>query len=765
MKFLRKLTVIIVAAVLLSAGALLSADAANKFPTAYINTSQVNIRSGAGINYGVIANYPKKTKVKLLNGMLYNNDWYRIKLPDGQKGYIHQDYLTINNNQLYIAAANKGWAGYSFKLKNFVNTTGAEPKWTSSNKKIAIVKDGEITCLKAGTATITVKAGEKSVSSELTVEKAAVTLSADELEMFNDDDPVALNATCVKPVTFKSSDTMVASVSSSGKVTPVGPGVAKITAKSNSGSASCVVTVIKREIHLDVTKSTIYVGCYSHLTATGGKTGYSFKSSDTGILTVDSGGYIKGVSAGKAKITVTSGNLTKTKTFTVKSGTNVNLSHTEGTVNADMTYYVKSTTDGVKWGTSDKSVATVDGGFVKGIKKGKAIIYAYTSTGEKDFVINVKSAEAVRFAYTSENCVLLGKEVTLYAITDAKRKAVKFRLTDSDEVSTWVKNAKCEIQDGRCIWSASTVMNKAGVYKLEAYSQGKTSGNWSTSNGGKSTFMVSSVTSRKTTTYDAKRATTSIIKVIAEHEGFLSTVTPDELVYDAPTVGYGRVVFPGTTFYNGMTKTEAMAYLVKTVNDSGFTSRVNKLLTENKIKFNQYHFDALVCFSYNLGAYYIEDDDTIMSILKNTYGKESYKLTGYINGEGVALRKGPGTDKKLLKNLSAHTIVTLDSTKVYEDKWYKVTADDGTVGYVYKSYITRRTTDTAVRDLKNTSYAKFKKWILPIHHASGNCYWGLLYRRIDETELFFFGDYTLDGNENKYNMSYYCAYDPTFGIG
>ena len=37
---------------------------------------------------------------------------------------------------------------------------------------------------------------------------------------------------------------------------------------------------------------------------------------------------------------------------------------------------------------------------------------------------------------------------------------------------------------------------------------------------------------------------------------------------------------------------------------------------------------------------------------------------------------------------------------------------------------------------------------LQYHHAAGSCYWGLLYRRIDEMEIFFYGDYARDG-QNK----------------
>ena len=72
--------------------------------------------------------------------------------------------------------------------------------------------------------------------------------------------------------------------------------------------------------------------------------------------------------------------------------------------------------------------------------------------------------------------------------------------------------------------------------------------------------------------------------------------------------------------------------------------------------------------------------------------------------------------------------------------------------------------DTTVRDLRNINYSKFRNWMLARHHASGTCYWGLLYRRIDEVELFMFGDYSVDGSSNKYNMQYSCSGNPSFAV-
>ena len=43
-----------------------------------------------------------------------------------------------------------------------------------------------------------------------------------------------------------------------------------------------------------------------------------------------------------------------------------------------------------------------------------------------------------------------------------------------------------------------------------------------------------------------------------------------------------------------MTKDEAMAYLVESVETDGYVSKTNRFLLDNKIKFNQRQFDAIV---------------------------------------------------------------------------------------------------------------------------------------------------------------------------
>ena len=63
----------------------------------YVNGDYVNFRSGAGTNYSVITTMRKNTKFIFVDGKLYNNDWYKIKLDSNlQTGYINKDYASVS---------------------------------------------------------------------------------------------------------------------------------------------------------------------------------------------------------------------------------------------------------------------------------------------------------------------------------------------------------------------------------------------------------------------------------------------------------------------------------------------------------------------------------------------------------------------------------------------------------------------------------------------------------------------------------------------
>ena len=131
--------------------------------------------------------------------------------------------------------------------------------WTSSNSSIASVdQDGTVHALGAGTATITASATDgsgKYATCTVTVTGTSVPVTGVSLNRatlsLNTGETSALTATVApatatnKSVTWASSNTSVATVSSSGVVTAVGAGSATITVTTQDGgfTASCAVTV------------------------------------------------------------------------------------------------------------------------------------------------------------------------------------------------------------------------------------------------------------------------------------------------------------------------------------------------------------------------------------------------------------------------------------------------------------------------------------------------------------------------------------------
>src|SRR5438309_1844447 len=82
---------------------------------------------------------------------------------------------------------------------------------------------------------------------------------------------------------------------------------------------------------------------------------------------------------------------------------------------------------------------------------------------------------------------------------------------------------------------------------------------------------------------------------IKQHEGYSDKVYKDRA--GNPTIGYGHLIKEGEDFSKGITKEQATALLAQDV--KGAVAAVNDKLN---VKVSQTKFDALVDFTYNLGA-------------------------------------------------------------------------------------------------------------------------------------------------------------------
>ena len=211
--------------------------------------------------------------------------------------------------------------------------------WRSSNTDIATVEKGVVTAKKAGKANIsaTTHNGHTTlcVVNVKPIEVTAIKLNASAGNI-NVGKTVQLTATITpsnatnKTVTWKSSNTGVATVSSSGLVTAKAAGTANITASSNNGlsaiyKATVVIPVSGVTIKLSdkaVTTATTTVGSSVQFTAVVSPSNatnktVTWKSSNTKIATVNSAGKVSAKRTGTVNITATSGGKTATVKLTI----------------------------------------------------------------------------------------------------------------------------------------------------------------------------------------------------------------------------------------------------------------------------------------------------------------------------------------------------------------------------------------------------------------------------------------------------------------
>ena len=758
---------------------------ASASPTAgasgYVNDSYVNLRSGAGTSYSVVTCMDKNTKFTYVDGKLYNSSWYKIKLSSGTTGYIYKDYATLSStNTESTTTSSSGYitgdyvnlrsgAGTSYSV---VTTMNKNTSFTLVNTKLYNTSWYNIKLSNGKTGYVHKDYVKITASSDTDDSESSVTTG------YVNDDYVNLRSgagTSYSVVTCMRKNTAFTFVStklynsswyniklSDGKTGYIYYSYATKNTTSSDNNSGGTDSGTSTGIKLSDSSETIYVGNKYALTATGASS-VKWSSSNTSVATVDSNGVVTANKSGSATIKATSGSQYASCTITVKSGSTVNISSTSiNNMRRGKSVLLKSTTSGVSWKSSNTSIATVNNGIVDTKSNGYVTITAYTSSGAATCLIKVIGRDNIRFVYASPNSAPLNSTVTFKAITDTDRNAVRFVVSNGS--TSYTVNATSKVQDGDTyIWSGSKKLTSSGKWTVKAYAKYKTSTEYLTTSGnGEGEVFVTSSTDTTTTVCAERRASDDVINLIANYEGFLTSVTADYITSD-PTLGYGKVVTTNEQFYNNLTKNEAYAYLCQTVNSGGYTTRTNSFLLNNDIKFNQKQFDSLVCFAYNVGASAIYNDSDLQSVLLNTGTGSTVKAgaSGYVNADSVNLRSGAGTGYTVLSCMSKNTKFTFVDGKVYNSNWYKVKLSNGTTGYIYKSYAS---VSGGSRDLNNVNQQEYLNNFLQYHHAAGSCYWGLIYRRIDEAEVFFYGDYTRDGQYNKKGFDFTCKVNSSFGI-
>lgn len=441
----------------------------------------------------------------------------------------------------------------------------------------------------------------------------------------------------------------------------------------------------------------------------------------------------------------------------------------------------------MRWSSSNSSVAKVGYTIDYNTKEQSAIVYAGApgtatlsfadSTGnvKATCTVTVTGPQAVRFAYGDGNSVPLNTSFDLVAVTDTTRDEVRFDIVSGPASGSYSSSAYEEesstsqqgLPTNRVrVFRRTVKFGAAGLYTLRAYSSqaGSYSGDSYTF-----TVLVTQAGDATTATSDTRRTSGKMLDMLAVFEGYVPEVEDDNVVSGNPTVGHGYVVTKSNNiFYNNLTRTEAYAMLVNTVNSGDYSKAVENFRNEYNVKMSQAQFDALVSFVYNCGtgALSTTNYDTPNIILNMvappTDASASKPYTGTLNVVKAKMYSQADAGSTVLQEVPRGAAVSVVGVQVNrsstkQEVWYRAIYGSKT-GWIPSGYV--KLSGSFTRDLNYADSTSLANEFLQWHRAGGRCVPGLVYRRLAECKLFFFGNYTeaVNGHANYRKNTYGFLY-------
>ena len=689
-------------------------------------TADVNLRRGAGTNYGVIKVIGTGTTVTVTDAS--NSQWYKVKLSDGTEGYLFSEYLKVTSGDINSAKPS------ATPTPTPAPSNGTVQAKTTSDLNVRKGPGTSYGIIKVIDMNVTVTVTEATNSSWYKVKLSDGTegyLAAQYLKITSGD----INS--VKPGNSGDDNTNNGNNSNAPATDEYVRVTVGLNLRSEPNTSCKVLTVLSTGTVLNVLdrKTSGWV----HVRTTGGAEGYV---SAEYVTAYDP-------SSSSASVSVSSVDLAQYKTI----------------------YIQASASGSVTWESSDASVATAKAGvsgqlFIYGAAPGTAKITAKSANGTAlaTVSVTVSAPEAVRFAYTTPNIITAGASFNLKAVTDTQKSAVRFEIDGVGTYDTTSYDSESQGDNNVRIFSASATISTPGTYTVRAYSS---SGGGYSSDYREFTILVVSTTDSDTTTGESRRVSDSMLDNIASYEGYVPQVSPDTLAGNIPTVGYGYVVSKNTTFYNNLTRSEAKAMLADTVNRGSYTTEINRFISSNGLLMSQCQFDALASFSYNVGAGYWNGSGNcyVRTVIMNAVVppqdlSSSNPCGGKVTASTLPMYQDHSASSTQITTLKINTSVNIidyyrdSSTK---QSWYKVSAS-GKSGWVRAGDVAFNSTSGLTHDLNYVDAYTFGSNLLDWHVAGGNCYIGLYYRRLAEAKVFSYGNYAeaspSNGNYKKNTYGY-----------
>lgn len=347
---------------------------------------------------------------------------------DGEpvKTTVYPKSINISNNDITL----KVGSTISVVATVLPSDANQSLSWTSSNSRVAIVdSNGLITAISPGTAIIVAKtvnditANIKVTVGDYSVKLKSISVNTNYLVMplgktmqlsvlYNP--KTASN----KTITWKSSNSKVVIVNSSGYIKAVGPGTAIIKATSADGGYTDTATIEVTGSGTLISASAIVFKESSYSVGINGTISLNpiitpnnttfkaikFTSSDASIATVDENGLVKGLKEGTVNITatLTHNNLKATTKVVVKyipvTSIKLNNVQAEATIKKGETLSISAeilpsnaSNKNISFTSSDSNIAKVDSnGIITGISTGRTTIIAKSSDGASaSLVVNI----------------------------------------------------------------------------------------------------------------------------------------------------------------------------------------------------------------------------------------------------------------------------------------------------------------------------------------------------------------------------------------
>lgn len=278
--------------------------------------------------------------------------------------------LGYNSSELQYVSSSKGGAVSSGSLNNTGSSVNFSGMFSSKSGTVFTVK---FKILKSsGSSTLTLTSTENidsnaktyecaTTNGKVTVIKSVTGIKLDKSSVTLKKGATAQLTATVSPadaanktVTYSTSNSKVARVSGSGKITAVGGGTATITAKAGGKTATCKVTVTVAQTGISASGSiskTVEMGGTLKLRVSkvpsDATDDYSvtWSVADTNIATVSSNGTVKGIALGETTVTAKSNGWTVIYKITVTEPASESSTEEESTTKGDAINSEESSTE------------------------------------------------------------------------------------------------------------------------------------------------------------------------------------------------------------------------------------------------------------------------------------------------------------------------------------------------------------------------------------------------------------------------------------